>query len=285
MLTLKAPAKINWFLKVLDPRSDGYHNIESLIQRITLFDTLSFKPSSDLTLKTDLSIPVEQNLAYKASLLLQQEVGIRKGAEIRLKKNIPVAAGLGGGSSDAASTLLGLNEMWALGLTKDDQCAIAEKLGSDVPFFLHNSLAFVEGRGEIITDHKAEKPVDILIITPSVSISTQWAYKNFKAELNNTKLSKKTADNDDIRQLISYISKADFHKKIPAFNDLEPVALKKFPVIGEIKDKLYKEGAVFSIMSGSGSSVFGVFESSNQAEKASKVFSDCRTEVVQTVAG
>jgi len=280
VLALKAPAKINWFLEVCGLREDGYHDIKSLIQKVTLYDILTFLPSNELILKTDLLIPSEQNLVYKAVALLRRECGVDKGVEIHLKKNIPVSAGLGGGSSDAASTLLGLNEMWSLGLSVDELCLLAESLGADIPFFLHGPLAFVEGRGERITVLKASESIDILLVKPSVAVSTKWAYEAFD---QNSKLTNRVNKIDNINRLIHAITETGINKETNFFNDLESVIIKNFPVIAEIKALLLREGAIFSLMSGSGSTVFGVFDSKERAETASKVFKDCWTVVVKTI--
>ncbi len=276
MLTLKAPAKINWFLKVYGLQNDGYHKIKCLTQTVSLYDILAFVPSKDLTLITDLQIPIEQNLVYKAAALLKKECGINAGVEIRLNKNIPVAAGLGGGSSDAASTLLGLNEVWSLGLSGNDLCVFAERLGADVTFFLHGPFSFVEGRGEKITACKAIKPINILLVKPPLTVSTRWAYKNLK-------LTNRTDKVDNIKLFIHAVGKAELHRNSNIQNDLESVTIKSFPVIANIKDILLREGAILSMMSGSGPTVFGVFGSAKEAENASKVFNDCWTAIVQTI--
>jgi 4-diphosphocytidyl-2-C-methyl-D-erythritol kinase len=304
-LSLKAPAKINWFLKVYGLRNDGYHGIKSLIQKITLYDVLVFAPSEDLTLITDLSrsdrfrqIPIEQNLVYKAAVLLKKECEVDVGAEIRLYKNIPVSAGLGGGSSDAALTLVGLNELWSLGLSIKELCAFAERLGSDVPFFLHGALALVEGRGEKITPLKAVKPFDILLVKPPISVSTRWVYNSYKSQdfgelsrtaasckLKNKKNSKLITHHSSLslRGLTNRAYNTDNIEHFIHINDLESVTVKKFPVIADIKRRLLREGAVFSMMSGSGPSVFGVFNSAEKAKDTSKVFKDCWTAVVKTI--
>lgn len=276
MLTLKAPAKINWFLNVLSRRNDGYHEIESIIQKICLYDVISFKSSEDLILKTDLQIPTEQNLAYKAAVLLKKECGIPAGAEIRLKKGIPVAAGLGGGSSDAASTLLGLNRLWSLELSCNELNMFAERLGSDVPFFLNGPLAFVSGRGEIVTDYRPVKSANILLVKPHVSVSTRWAYENLK-------LTKRTARVNNNRLFIHAVRKVELQESSSFHNDLESVAIKIFPVIADIKERMLGEGSILSMMSGSGPTIFGVFDSAKEARDASKVFNDYWTSVVRTI--
>ncbi|MEF9475910.1 MAG: 4-(cytidine 5'-diphospho)-2-C-methyl-D-erythritol kinase [Candidatus Mariimomonas ferrooxydans] len=283
MLTLKAPAKINWFLNVLGRRDDGYHDIESIIQKIGLYDFISFRPSKDLTLKTDLQIPTEQNLVYKAAVLLKKTSGVSAGAKIRLNKNVPVAAGLGGGSSDAASTLLGLNKMWSLDLSCNELNVLAEQLGSDVPFFLHGPLAFVNGRGENVTDYRSIKSINILLVKPPVSVSTRWAYENLKSVRLDSELTKRSSKVNNIMLFIHAIRKVELQGTSGFHNDLEPVATKTFPVIADIKERLLREGAIFSMMSGSSPTVFGVFESAKEAGKASKAFKDCWTAAVQTI--
>lgn len=300
MLTIKAPAKINWFLNVLGLRDDGFHEIQSLMQKITLYDVLTFAPSEELVLETDSMIPVEQNLVYKAALLLKNIYCIDKGAFISLKKNIPIGAGLGGGSSDAASALIGLNQLWSLNLSSEDLCKIAEALGSDVPFFLSGTLSFVYGRGEKLMPYATGKTVNLLLVKPPFPVSTAWAYK----EIRNLKLktlasadcierqisgqvselTKKANKVDNIEFLINLIERTEFGEITGTVsNDLELVTIKSFPVISEIKDRLVKQGAIFSLMSGSGPTVFGVFQSAENAENASIAFKDYWTTVAQTM--
>jgi 4-diphosphocytidyl-2-C-methyl-D-erythritol kinase len=298
MLTLKAPAKINWFLNVLGLRSDGFHEIQSLIQRVSLFDELTFSPAESLEVNSDIPIPMEQNLVYKAAILLKDKYNVEKGASIHLDKKIPAGAGLGGGSSDAASTLIGLNELWSLGLSSDKLCKAAELIGSDVPFFLYNPLSYADGRGERVSACKARKKINILLVKPSFNISTAWAYQTYAAvkederkhepvtdgaehsaeltkkaeKVNNITLFIRKIENAEIRELAGIIS-----------NDLELIAIKNFPVIAEIKERLLERGALFSLMSGSGSTVFGVFDTKENAEKASQVFDGFWTSVVETI--
>ncbi|MCK5286834.1 MAG: 4-(cytidine 5'-diphospho)-2-C-methyl-D-erythritol kinase [Thermodesulfovibrionia bacterium] len=300
MLTLKAPAKINWFLKVFGLRDDGYHDIKSLIQKISLYDVLTFVSSGELILKTDLNVPVEQNLVYKAAVLLREKFRLKNGVEIHLKKNIPVAAGLGGGSSDAAVTLRALNELWSLRLSNNDLGILAEQIGSDVPFFLHNNLAYVEGKGDRITSLKAGNPVHILLVKPSVSVSTRWVYENFTSDMTlsqtsrdisydkcdkklESELTKKNDTLDNIRYFIRTLGRTEPHENINISNDLETVTIQSFPVISDIKQKLLKEGALVSLMSGSGPTVFGVFNSADETYNASKAFGDYWTAVAQTL--
>jgi 4-diphosphocytidyl-2-C-methyl-D-erythritol kinase len=282
MLTFQAPAKINWFLNVYHLRNDGFHEIGSLIQKISLYE-----PSGNLRLVSDLEIPDHENIVYKTAMLLKEKYRITAGAEIHITKKIPVAAGLGGGSSNAATALVAFNTLWSLNLSQDNLFKLAGELGSDVPFFLDGPLAFVEGRGEKISSLRVTKTVPLLLVKPSVSVSTGWAYRNFSLSRNSvssTVLTKKTHKSDNIRLLIENIGKAGLNRDSDILNDLELVTVKRFPVIAEIKDKLLKEGAIFSLMSGSGSTVFGVFESLEKAESASVSFKNYWTAVVQTIS-
>jgi 4-diphosphocytidyl-2-C-methyl-D-erythritol kinase len=286
MFTYQAPAKINWFLNVYHLRNDGFHEIGSLIQKISLYDTLKFRHSKDLRLISDLEIPDHENIVYKTAMLLKEKYRITAGAEIHITKKIPVAAGLGGGSSNAATALVALNILWSLNLSQGNLFKLAGELGSDVPFFLDGPLAFVEGRGEKISSFRATKTIPLLLVKPSVPVSTGWAYRNLslsRNSVNSTVLTKKTHKSDNIRLLIENIGKAGLNRDSNIVNDLESVTVKRFPVIAEIKDKLLKEGAIFSLMSGSGSTIFGVFESLEMAESASVLFKNYWTAVVQTL--
>ncbi len=293
MLTLKAPAKINWFLNVLGRRSDGYHEIQSLIQKVTIYDVLTLSlpeetaraglhpgltRADSIVIETAAPIPLKQNLIYKAALLLKTRYGIEKGVTISLEKNIPMGAGLGGGSSDAAAALAGLNSVWSLGLSPGELTRMAEELGSDVPFFLDGALSYVQGRGEKIIPCNAQESADLLLVKPSFEVSTAWVYKNFAI------LTKKDENVNNIKHFIRNIERAELSGITGSLsNDLESVTIGSYPVIAEIKEMLCNQGAVFSLMSGSGSTVFGVFESRKKAEEASVVFDKFWTAVVQTV--
>jgi len=279
MLTLYAPAKINWFLQVLYQREDGFHEIRSLMQKVTLFDRLRFYETPQLIVTSNTTIPVEKNLVYCAAKLMAQNHNVQTGATIYLKKQIPEAAGLGGGSSDAATTLLGLNKLWGLNLPQSELHAMAEALGSDVPFFLYDSIALVSGRGEYINPCKAEKTHDILLVNPNIAVSTAWAYKNLRRPLTNARDNTKIVLDCIIKGDIEYFKSQEIHPQ----NDLEPAVIQEYPVIGQIKQKLSQEGAVVAMMSGSGSTVFGVFESQAQAASAQKAFPGFWTATVQTI--
>ena len=277
MLTLKAPAKINWFLRVLGKRSDGYHSIESLIQKVTLFDILTFTPSDAIEITTDAPVAAEENLVYKAAVLLKEKNSVEKGVIIDLKKNIPVGAGLGGGSSDAATALTGLNELWSLNLSMKELTGVAEQLGSDVPFFLNGALSFVSGRGEKLSPCRPKGAFHLLLVKPPLNVSTAWVYNNFAM------LTKKAEKVNNITHFIRNIERAELNSFTDDIaNDLESVTIHSFPVIAEIKERLRQQGAVFSLMSGSGSTVFGVFKTGKMAEDASRAFGNYWTAVVES---
>ncbi len=291
MLTLKAPAKINWFLRVFGLRNDGFHEIHSLFQKITLYDILTFTPATDLIVTTNSSIPMEQNLVYRAALLIKDKYKVRDGVSIQLNKHIPVSAGLGGGSSDAAAALKGLNELWSLGLSSTDLHMLAEQLGSDVPFFLYDSLAFIEGRGEKVTTLKTHRSLNILLVKPLIRVSTAWVYRSLPeiSKSAATVAEKLTKEANNIKLFIIHALETEDFSGVSnkVLNDLEGVTVRSFPVIADIKDRMLREGAKFSVMSGSGPTVFGVFGSEEEASSAkvslSETFKDFWTAVVKTI--
>jgi 4-diphosphocytidyl-2-C-methyl-D-erythritol kinase len=288
MITLKAPAKINWSLYVLDKRADGYHNILSLMQRVALYDTITLEPSSALYLQSDMQVPPEQNLVFRAAEALRKAAGTDKGALITLKKEIPSGAGLGGGSSDAAYTLAGLNKMWDLGLDFESLSDIGASLGSDVPFFLKSSAAVAKGRGEQLVPEQVASGLNMLIVKPGASISTARAYQavsdsrkagcgcsdltNQEEKLNNIKLIIRAINAGQITLLGALLH-----------NDFERVAIDMHPVIGEIREKLFDAGAAAVLLSGSGSAVFGVYSTAADAGAASGLFSSFWSRVVVTL--
>jgi 4-diphosphocytidyl-2-C-methyl-D-erythritol kinase len=275
-ISLKAPAKINWFLSVLNKREDGYHNIISSMQCVDLFDLLSFEVEEEIHVLSDLDIPAEGNLVHKAAALLKRVSSYKFGARIELQKNIPVAAGLGGGSSNAAYTLIGLNRLWGLNFDKATLVGLAAEIGSDVPFFLSRTLSLVEGRGEKVTELNTEGSAIILLVKPDVSVSTSWAYNSYK-----TGLTKKTID---IKLFCQALGSKNFaFLRDTVFNDLEQVVIREYPVVGEIKRILVQNGALFSLMSGSGSTVYGVFHTIEEAVRASNNLPGKWCRVVRTL--
>jgi 4-diphosphocytidyl-2-C-methyl-D-erythritol kinase len=264
-LSVRAPAKINWFLQVLQKRKDGYHDIVSLMQCVSLYDELIFDHADSITVESNLDIPVPDNLVYKAASILKEFTSYSKGARIILRKQIPVSAGLGGGSSDAAYTLSGLNTLWGIGLQHEELCSIGARIGSDVPFFFHAPAAFVEGKGDRVNSLKMDSSYRLLLVKPNVHVSTAWAYRAFD-QLPGHALTKKPFD---IKLFCRTLQKQDFLSLAHMLsNDLEEAVMREYPAVSEIKHNLVKMGAEAVFMSGSGPTVFGVFRSREKAEKA-----------------
>ncbi len=283
MITVNAPAKINWSLNVFDKRDDGYHDILSLIQCITLSDSLVFEPSDALEVVTDAPIPLGDNLVYRAMVTLKERGGRGGGARVTLHKEIPIAAGLGGGSSDAASALMGLNLLWNLGLSREALSRIGETLGSDVPFFFRGPVSIIGGRGEIVSPARVERSHALLLVKPHVGISTAWAYAELDRVSSGGVLTKK---DNNIKLFCQALERGDF-PLLSSFarNDFESVVVGKYPVIGEIKERLREKGALFSSMSGSGPTLYGVFRNENDAVKAMEYMLPHWCKVVRTVTG
>lgn len=279
MVTVKAPAKINWSLSVLRRREDGYHDILSLIQAVGLYDTLTFEDSQEIEIVSNQFIKKENNLVYKAIVALQNFTGINRGVKVTLKKEIPIGAGLGGGSSDGAATLKALNEFWQIGLSNEQLIEIGKTLGSDVPFFFSLPLCIVRGRGEILEPLKINKAYTLLLVKPSFGVSTRWAYEalNMRGQLteNYEKI------NNSIWLLYENLCKGRLN--LDLWNDFEKVVEKRYPEVGKIKRKLIEAGAKQSLMSGSGSTVFGLFEGVAEAQSALNKFSGYWCKVVQTL--
>ena len=265
-LTLKAPAKINLFLKILSRRSDGYHEIESLMQKVALFDVLHISRqvgSISLACRGG-SVPEgSDNLVYKAANAFFSAARIEPGVEIVLEKNIPVAAGLGGGSSDAAAALLGLNMLLGTDLDMERLLDIGLGLGADVPFFLQDcSGAVATGIGESLQKVDPIEDFWILLVNPGFAVSTKWAYENFPLTscTNPYILARGRKMNGDFQMVPTGL----FEK---LGNDLEAVTINRYPEIGDIKKELKRAGAVTALMSGSGPTVFGLFAGKEEAQR------------------
>lgn len=253
--TLLAPAKLNLYLRVLGRRPDGYHELETLFERIDLADTLTFE-SHPTTLQLSCNDPAlscgEDNLVLKAARLLQQATGAAKGAAIILEKHIPVAAGLGGGSSDAATTLLGLNRLWNLRLGKDQLLKLGASLGSDVAFFLFDSpFAIGRGCGERCEQLPVTQSVAHVLVVPDERLATSEIYRNSQFDL--------TAPKPSITMVAHALSNGSLSELAKGlWNDLEPEAIRRCPIITDIQVRLQKLGCLGARVSGSGSSVFGI---------------------------
>jgi 4-diphosphocytidyl-2-C-methyl-D-erythritol kinase len=256
----KAPAKINLLLRVLRKRPDGYHDLASLMQQISIYDELEYTLRQEgITLHcpgTDLPTN-EQNLIYRAAQTLFNHTGYRNGVEIVLNKYIPSAAGLGGGSSDAATTLMTLNDLCSLGLSKTELIKLGAKLGADVPFFIFGRSAFATGIGDKLQTLPDLPQINMVLINPTFPLSTKTVYENLNLALtkkkNNYSIPRFYALGDVIREL---------------HNDLEAVSLKMHPELNDLKQILMKEGALGALMSGSGPTLFGIFADEKSAKEA-----------------
>ena len=265
-IKVRAHGKINLALDVLRKREDGYHIVEMIMQTIDLYDDIKLKEleEDNIIIKSECSyIPLnEDNIVYKAAKLIKEKMDIKKGIEIFIKKNIPVAAGMAGGSSNAAAVLVGLNELWELGLSKDELRDLGLKLGADVPFCIEGGTALAEGIGEKLTYIKGiNKDVNILVCKPDIFVSTKEVYqsldiKNIEKRPDNKLLIEKLK-NDDIVSVSNNM-----------VNVLEEVTSKKYSDIKVIEDIIAKNGAMGTMMSGSGPTVFGFFDNEEKAKRA-----------------
>ena len=262
VISLKAPAKVNLFLEILGKRDDGFHEIETIMQEIDLADSLQFEETQEgVTLEcNDKNIPANQdNLVCKAANLILEECGIKKGVLINLEKNIPVGAGLGGGSSDAATTLKALNSLWKIGLNNEELMEFAAKLGSDIPFFINGKTALCRGRGELITPVEVRNRMDYIILFPRVHISTETIYKNLKIDLT-----KKRKDVSFFLDALKYSEVASISKLL--FNRLEEIIFATYPDLLQVKSTLESFDFCGLSISGSGSAFFGLCNDKHQAE-------------------
>ena len=267
ILIKKTPAKINLTLDVTGKLENGYHTLSMIMQSIDVCDELSFEKTADETILFSMNkdlpdkIPAEKNLVYKAAKLMKDTFKIDGGFKIHLTKNIPAAAGLAGGTSDCAATLIGINELCGLGLDIEKLCEIGVKLGADVPFCIRKGTMLAEGIGEILTPLTPLTGIPVLLIKPNISISTPYVYKHLK--LNELDY------HPDNKAVISYIKDNNI-KKIAASlsNVLETVTIPENPIIAELKRYLTESGAIGSLMSGSGPTTFGIFENMETAKKA-----------------
>lgn len=266
-LQLKAYAKINLGLDVVRKREDGYHEVRMIMQTVKLFDKLTFTllPENTIRLKTNLGfLPVnENNLVYKAVKLLKDMYHVEQGMEIDLFKCIPVAAGMAGGSTDCAAALVGAARLFHLHLSKEKLMELGVTLGADVPYCVLRGTALSEGIGEILTPLPAIPDCYILIAKPPISVSTKFVYEHLDA--------KELAAHPDIDGMVKAIKAGSLQGIADRMeNVLETVTIPEYPVIAEIKDVMKEQGAVNALMSGSGPTVFGIFEKKAVALAAEK---------------
>lgn len=270
-LKLKAMAKINLGLDVLRKREDGYHDLRMIMQSIYLYDQIEMKECAEnnITVSTNLSyLPVnEDNLVYKAAKLLTDEFQIKGGVQIYLKKYIPVAAGLAGGSSDAAAVLVGMNRMFGLGLSQQDLMDRGVKIGADVPYCIMRGTALAEGIGERLTKLPDAPDAHVVLAKPGIHVSTGFVYGNLKAG--------RIAEHPDIDAQVQAIKNGDLYRMAQLMgNVLETVTIPAYPVIDEIKETMLRAGAVGAMMSGSGPTVFGLFDDREKAQEAYRQLED-----------
>lgn len=266
-LGLKAYGKINLGLDVLRKREDGYHEVRMIMQTVGLYDRIDlvWREQPGIKVETNLYyLPNnENNLVYQAARLLMEEFGIRQGVYIKLRKFIPVAAGMAGGSSDAAAVLFGVNKMFGLGLSMEQLMERGVRIGADVPYCVMRGTALSEGIGEILTPLPSVPQCQVLIAKPGISVSTRFVYENLHAnEL-------RSEQHPDIDAIVQAIGQGDIYKTAACLgNVLETVTIPNYPVIARIKEKLMDLGAIGALMSGSGPTVFGLFTNPRAAAAA-----------------
>ncbi len=263
-LTLRAMAKVNLGLDVVRRMENGYHEVRMIMQSINLYDELTFEKSENgIQLVIDKKeLPAdESNLIYKSARLIEEHYPLPCGVRITLKKNIPMAAGMAGGSTDAAATFHGLNRLFSLGMDMEEMKQLGVKIGADVPFCMVGGTMLSEGIGEVLTPLPKVPEAYLVIAKPDISVSTKYVYENLHVD--------RITHHPDMGAVEMAIRSGDLSAMCAHMeNILENVTETKYPVIAQIKEKLMKNGAVTALMSGSGPTVFGIFEEKEIAEKA-----------------
>ena len=263
MVTVEANAKINLTLDILGKRPDGYHEVAMVMQTVGLHDTVTLeKRAQGITL--NINVPWlkadEKNLAWRAAALVQEEYGLTGGVHIELTKRIPIAAGLAGGSADAAAVLKGMSELYGLNLSAKKLCELGARLGSDIPFCLLGGTMLATGRGEVLKRLPDMPETWVVLVKPRISVSTAWAYQNYD-ELG----AERHPDNEAIQKEIARGSRKGVAKLL--CNVLESVTINKYDVIERYKQMMLDKGAMASMMSGSGPTVFALAQNREQAEE------------------
>lgn len=264
-IKMKALAKINLGLDVVRKREDGYHEVRMIMQTISLYDKIFIKKTKNTGIRVSTNLYYlpnnENNLVYKAAKLLIDEFDIKNGVSMKLEKYIPVAAGMAGGSADAAAVLIGMNKLFGLGLSRKQLMDRGVSIGADVPYCIMRGTALAEGIGERLTKLKPLPKCYILIAKPGISVSTKFVYGNLKAD--------EIEKHPDIDGIIEAIDNADILSVAERLgNVLEDVTIREYPVIDELKQFMKDRGALNSLMSGSGPTVFGIFTDKDMADKA-----------------
>lgn len=262
----KARAKINLGLDVCGKLDNGYHVVKMIMQEVDLYDVISFRKREDpdiiLSVESDDYLgDITGNLIFRAAKLMKEYYSIRQGIEIHLEKRIPVAAGMAGGSTDAATTMIAMNEMFELGQTREQLMELAVSLGADIPFCILGGTALAEGIGEKLSSLPAPRQCVLLIAKPNIMVSTREVYERLDA--------KEIKDHPDIDAMVQSLQTGDFDKLVGKMgNVLETVTIELHPVIQDIKDTMKACGAQNAMMSGSGPTVFGIFHNQETADKA-----------------
>ena len=265
-ITLKSHAKVNIGLRVLDQREDGYHNIHTIFQELAFHDTVTISKTHDgyELSSNDKNFPTDSsNTCSKAYVAVKVHCPDVAGIQIHVKKEIPQGSGLGGGSSNGATTLMGMNELYELGLSNDELTELSLQVGADVPFFIHGGTQLGEGIGEQLTQLDIELPQSILVIIPDMHISTKWAY---------SRLRKKLETGGKAPNFAGLIERSEIPFQFFE-NDFEKIVFSTYPEIGLIKNQLLANKARFASLSGSGSAVFGLFDDDADAKSAELLFS------------
>lgn len=271
LMQLRAMAKINLGLDVVRRREDGYHEVRMVMQTIRMFDRVTIHriPEKEIRISSNLHfLPInENNIAYKAARMMMEKQPLRSGVSINLQKRIPVSAGMAGGSADAAAVLYGMNRIFHMGYTLEELKKFGLKLGADVPYCLMRGTALAEGIGEKLSRLPACPPCYVLIAKPPISVSTKMVYENLRLD-ENTK-------HPDIDGLVDAIYRQDVHGMTSCMgNVLESVTIPAYPIIGEIKERMLENGAMTALMSGSGPTVFGLYDNYEMALRAKEALLD-----------
>lgn len=274
-IKVDAHAKINLSLDVLGRKENGYHELSMIMQEISLKDIITIKElddnNNDIQIEcNNKQVPTDhKNIVYDAFKLIAKKHNINKSVNVYIEKNIPISGGLAGGSTDAAAVLKGLNELWKLNLTREELMDIGVQIGADVPFCIMGGTALSEGIGEKLTSLPTFKDKLLLLVNPDIEVSTEYVYKNL--DLKNLE------DRPDIENIISLIEQDDVVELSKNMkNVLESVTIKKHSKIGKLKEKMIECGALGSLMSGSGATVFGIFDCAETLDK-------CKTELEKTM--
>lgn len=286
IVKFRSPAKINVRLDVLNKRTDGYHDLRMINTAINIYDEIEcelIERGIQVECENDEHVPNgEKNIVYGVAKEILAYSNKNIGVRILIKKNIPSAAGMGGGSSNAASVLMGLNELLRINLSKDKLMKIGLRFGADVPFFIFGGPAIATGIGETLAKIKKMPKLPMVVVSPNIRVQTKWAFERYNAANDNTPI--RVTDLDEVLP-VQYATKKALIKYLN--NDLEGVTCEKFPVVQEIKDILTKAGAIGCQMTGSGPTVFGIYSTLEEAESASRKIqnklTDCRVFVAENI--